>query len=207
MNRVEEIDCEILRYKAEILRLKSERVKAKAEMKVGTKAEIAKPETPKFKHTCPKCGNTWMGWKEVITECRFCKRTLVEAKPVVYEVNYKAIEAIDRYLKEKGSIRYESRDDVHDMVKVYSFTWDGTGVNYVKTENGEEKAKLRVDKIEEVIKNWALEPIMIALGLMEMPIRPKVIVEEAEEDEEEVDEVDEAPPEEEINPDLFGQEG
>ena len=209
MNKIEEIDCEILRFKAEILRLKGERLKAKAEMKNEVKTEYVKPEKPKFEHRCERCGRTWMGWKEVITECRFCKQSIIEVKPEVHEVNYKGIEAIDGYLKEHGNFTHVNKDVPSKTTKLYHFELSGDGVAYVKTVNGKEVERRSVVKIEEIIKDWALEPIMIGLGLMENPIRPKVIVEDYGEDGE-VEEDDEVETEEEaepiINTELFGKE-
>lgn len=59
---------ELIRLQIEELRLKLSQIR---------KAEIGIRKT-KFSHTCPYCGETWMGWKEEIGECHFCKRQLVK---------------------------------------------------------------------------------------------------------------------------------
>jgi hypothetical protein len=123
-------------------------------------AELKKLRGSKrYPHRCENCGQSWLGTKEVVKECIYCKRVFKDVNPMAYKLCAK----FDSYLKRKH--RFVKELPVFN--RRYIFEWNDTdgNISYTKVENGETKESKTVAKSYEIMEKWDLRGFFKGVAL------------------------------------------
>ncbi len=106
-------------------------------------------ETKRFKHVCPHCKSEWYGWKEVITECTFCKARMQVVKVDLTGCE-EACARFDELIKERGVITKEQNSNPK---KVWTFRAVKDGIEFITMEGGVKVQHVVVPRSYDVLKD------------------------------------------------------
>jgi hypothetical protein len=128
------------------------------------KRRVATAAKQRFKHYCPYCQKNWEGYKEVITECTWCKRhidVIPAAKGAELDVCRTKSAKFDALVREKGSVVYTPRGGN----KEYVFSWSDAVYRYKKSVGGILMEDKEISGSYEILKDWDAVTFFKEVGL------------------------------------------